>query len=127
VVTNKQREGLDLIPPRRGARGGKRVQRFSPHAGHHRPAHGGRLLYDFFAERSRGGSGEDREGGNERSQGPPFVRKGGLAGREALQLFEKLGEKLSSNRRGHLQQGAKTLDALPHGDWVDFCLGPHAP
>jgi len=47
---------------------------------------------------------------------------------EALQLFDKLGEKFKIEIVEDIfNKGAKTLTLYSHGDWVDFCLGPHAP
>jgi threonyl-tRNA synthetase len=46
----------------------------------------------------------------------------------ALGLFEKLGEKYKVEIvRDIAAKGAKTLTLYRHGDWVDFCLGPHGP
>src|SRR3954463_1991192 len=57
----------------------------------------------------------------------PFVRKE-VSREEALQLFEKLGEKFKIEIVEDIfNKGAKTLTLYSHGDWVDFCLGPHAP
>jgi len=57
----------------------------------------------------------------------PFVRKE-VTREEALQLFEKLGEKFKIEIVEDIfNKGAKTLTLYSHGDWVDFCLGPHAP
>jgi threonyl-tRNA synthetase len=47
---------------------------------------------------------------------------------EAIALFEKLGEKYKVEIvRDIAAKGAKTLTLYTHGDWVDFCLGPHGP
>jgi len=57
----------------------------------------------------------------------PFVRKE-VSREEALQLFDKLGEKFKMEIVEDIfAKGAKTLTLYSHGDWVDFCLGPHAP
>jgi threonyl-tRNA synthetase len=47
---------------------------------------------------------------------------------EALALFEKKGEKFKLEIiHDIVAKGAKTLTLYTHGDWVDFCLGPHGP
>ena len=47
---------------------------------------------------------------------------------DALALFEKLGEKYKVEIvRDIAARGAKTLTLYKHGDWIDFCLGPHGP
>jgi len=57
----------------------------------------------------------------------PFVRKE-VSKEEALALFEKLGETFKVEIVNDIfAKGAKTLTLYSHGDWVDFCLGPHAP
>jgi len=46
----------------------------------------------------------------------------------ALALFGKLGEKFKLEIIEDIfAKGAKTLSLYSHGDWVDFCLGPHGP
>src|SRR5690606_19664310 len=45
-----------------------------------------------------------------------------------LALFEGMGETFKVEIvRDIAARGAKTLTLYRHGDWVDFCLGPHAP
>ena len=57
----------------------------------------------------------------------PFVRKE-VSRDEALALFGKLGEKFKLEIIEDIfAKGAKTLTLYSHGDWVDFCLGPHGP
>ncbi len=57
----------------------------------------------------------------------PFVRRE-VSREEALELFSKLGEKFKLEIVEDIfARGAKTLSLYSHGDWVDFCLGPHAP
>jgi threonyl-tRNA synthetase len=47
---------------------------------------------------------------------------------DAIALFEKKGEKYKVEIVNDIAaKGAKTLTLYHHGDWVDFCLGPHAP
>ncbi|MBV8762703.1 MAG: threonine--tRNA ligase [Deltaproteobacteria bacterium] len=57
----------------------------------------------------------------------PFVRKE-VSKDEALALFGKLGETFKLEIVEDIfKRGAKTLSLYSHGDWVDFCLGPHGP
>src|SRR5262249_59874879 len=57
----------------------------------------------------------------------PFVRKE-VSKDEALALFTRLGEKFKLEIVEDIfAKGAKTLSLYEHGDWVDFCLGPHGP
>jgi len=57
----------------------------------------------------------------------PFVRDE-ISMDEALALFERLGEKYKVEIvKDIAARGAKTLTLYRHGDWVDFCLGPHGP
>src|SRR5512138_3830355 len=57
----------------------------------------------------------------------PFVRSE-VSEDEALAIFEKLGEKYKVEIiHDIVAKGAKTLTLHRHGDWVDFCLGPHGP
>jgi threonyl-tRNA synthetase len=57
----------------------------------------------------------------------PFVRRE-VSKAEALELFGKLGEKFKLEIIEDIfAKGAKTLSLYSHGEWVDFCLGPHGP
>jgi threonyl-tRNA synthetase len=61
------------------------------------------------------------------AQDLPFVRKE-VAMDDAIKLFESKGENFKVEIvRDIAAKGAKTLTLYSHGDWVDFCLGPHAP
>lgn len=47
---------------------------------------------------------------------------------DAIALFQKMGEKFKVEIINDIvAKGAKTLTLYRHGDWVDFCLGPHSP
>ena len=60
--------------------------------------------------------------------GPPVRRARRSRSEEALALFDKLGEKFKLEIIEDIfAKGAKTLTLYKHGDWVDFCLGPHGP
>jgi threonyl-tRNA synthetase len=57
----------------------------------------------------------------------PFVRDE-IAMDEAIRLFEGMGEKYKVEIvKDIAAKGARTLTLYRHGDWVDFCLGPHGP
>ncbi len=57
----------------------------------------------------------------------PFVREE-VSMDAALGLFERMGEKYKVEIvKDIAAKGAKTLTLYRHGDWVDFCLGPHGP
>jgi threonyl-tRNA synthetase len=57
----------------------------------------------------------------------PFVRSQ-VSMDEALRLFEGLGERYKVEIvKDIAAKGARTLTLYRHGDWVDFCLGPHGP
>lgn len=57
----------------------------------------------------------------------PFVRTE-VSKQEALALFGKLGEKFKLEIIEDIfAKGATTLSLYSHGDWTDFCLGPHGP
>ncbi|MBS2022354.1 MAG: threonine--tRNA ligase [Deltaproteobacteria bacterium] len=57
----------------------------------------------------------------------PFVRKE-VSKEEALALFKGMGETFKVEIVEDIfAKGAKTLTLYSHGDWVDFCLGPHGP
>lgn len=57
----------------------------------------------------------------------PFVREE-VSPEAAIALFEGLGEKYKVEIvKDIVAKGARTLTLYRHGDWVDFCLGPHGP
>src|SRR5215468_3011511 len=131
VITSKQREGLDLIRHDAAHVMASVVQRLFPGTqvtiGPHTEDG---FYYDFF--RKEPFTPEDLEkiekaANEEIRKDLPFVRKE-VSREEALQLFEKLGEKFKIEIVEDIfNKGAKTLTLYSHGDWVDFCLGPHAP
>ncbi len=131
VVTSKQPEALDLIRHDAAHVVASVVQRLFPGTqvtiGPHTEDG---FYYDFF--RKEPFTPEDLEkiekaANEEVRKDLPFVRKE-VSREEALQLFEKLGEKFKLEIVEDIfNKGAKTLTLYSHGDWVDFCLGPHAP
>ncbi|MHB8878314.1 MAG: threonine--tRNA ligase [Myxococcaceae bacterium] len=57
----------------------------------------------------------------------PFKRTE-VSPEDATRLFEQKGEKFKLEIiQDIVAKGAKTLTLYTHGDWVDFCLGPHGP
>src|SRR5512141_1560398 len=57
----------------------------------------------------------------------PFVREE-VSMEAALELFAAKGEAFKVEIvKDIAAKGAKTLTLYKHGDWVDFCLGPHGP
>lgn len=57
----------------------------------------------------------------------PFIREE-VAASDAIALFEGKGEKFKVEIINDIVgRGASTLTLYRHGDWVDFCLGPHGP
>jgi threonyl-tRNA synthetase len=57
----------------------------------------------------------------------PFMRSE-VSSDDAVKLFEGKGEKFKVEIiHDIVAKGAKTLTLYQHGDWVDFCLGPHGP
>jgi threonyl-tRNA synthetase len=131
IFTSKQREGLDLIRHDAAHVVASVVQRLFPGTqvtiGPHTEDG---FYYDFF--RKEPFTPEDlakieAAANEELRKDLPFVRRE-VTREEALQLFEKLGEKFKIEIIEDIfQKGAKTLTLYSHGDWTDFCLGPHAP
>jgi threonyl-tRNA synthetase len=88
------------------------------------------FYYDFF--RDKPFTPEDLEAiekaaNEEVKKDLPFHRRE-VSKDEALALFGRLGEKFKLEIIEDIfAKGAKTLSLYEHGDWVDFCLGPHGP
>src|SRR5215510_13734175 len=131
IFTPKNFEGLDLVRHDAAHIVASVVQRLFPGTqvtiG---PTTEDGFYYDFFREQPF--TPEDlqrieKEANEEIRKDLPFVRKE-VSKEEALALFEKLGEKFKVEIVNDIfAKGAKTLTLYSHGDWVDFCLGPHAP
>jgi threonyl-tRNA synthetase len=131
VFTSKSKEGLDLIRHDAAHIVASVVQRLFPGTqvtiG---PSTEEGFYYDFFRETPF--TPEDlqrieKEANEEIKKDLPFVRRE-VSKDEALALFERLGEKFKTEIINDIfAKGAKTLTLYSHGDWVDFCLGPHAP
>src|SRR5438128_2143565 len=131
VITSKQREGLDLIRHDAAHVVASVVQRLFPGTqvtiG---PSTEDGFYYDFA--RDAPFTPDDLEAiekaaNEEIKKDLPFVRKE-VSKAEALALFGRLGEQFKLEIIEDIfAKGAKTLTLYSHGDWVDFCLGPHAP
>jgi len=131
IFTSKSPEGLDLIRHDAAHVVASAVQRLFPGTqvtiG---PATEDGFYYDFFREKPFTPEDLEKieaEANKELAQDLPFVRKE-ISMDEAIQLFEGKGEKFKVEIvKDIAARGAKTLTLYTHGDWVDFCLGPHAP
>jgi len=88
------------------------------------------FYYDFFRDKPFTPEDLDKieKAANEQIKADlPFHRKE-VSKEEALALFGRLGEKFKLEIVEDIfNRGAKTLSLYEHGDWVDFCLGPHSP
>ncbi|HYO52957.1 threonine--tRNA ligase [Archangium sp.] len=131
IFTSKSPEGLDLIRHDAAHVVASAVQRLFPGTqvtiG---PATEEGFYYDFFREKPF--TPEDlekieEEANKEIARNLPFVRTE-ISMDEAIKLFEEKGEKFKVEIvKDIAAKGARTLTLYTHGDWVDFCLGPHAP
>jgi len=88
------------------------------------------FYYDFFREKPF--TPEDLEKiealANEIVKADLPFRREEVAIESAIKLFEGKGEKFKIEIINDIvAKGAKTLTLYHHGDWVDFCLGPHGP
>lgn len=88
------------------------------------------FYYDFFREKPFTPEDLEKieaEANAELKKDLAFVRTE-ISMDEAVRLFEEKGEKFKVEIvKDIAAKGAKTLTLYSHGDWVDFCLGPHAP
>src|SRR5690349_19905542 len=131
IFTSKSPEGLDLIRHDAAHVVASAVQKLFPGTqvtiG---PATEERFYYDYF--RQKPFTPEELEkieaaANAELKQDAPFVRTE-ISMDDAIKLFEEKGEKFKVELvKDIVAKGAKTLTLYTHGDWVDFCLGPHAP
>ncbi|NNB85283.1 threonine--tRNA ligase [Corallococcus exiguus] len=131
IFTSKSPEGLDLIRHDAAHVVASAVQKLFPGTqvtiG---PSTEEGFYYDFFREKPF--TPEELEkieaaANAELKQDAPFVRTE-ISMEDAIKLFEEKGEKFKVEIvKDIAAKGAKTLTLYTHGDWVDFCLGPHAP
>ncbi len=88
------------------------------------------FYYDFYREKPFTPDELERieaEANAEIAKDLPFVRRE-VSHEEAERLFSSMGEKFKVEIiQDIVAKGAKTLSLYSHGDWVDFCLGPHGP
>jgi threonyl-tRNA synthetase len=88
------------------------------------------FYYDFYREKPF--TPEDLEkieaaANEEIAKDLPFVRKE-VSPAEAIALFKSKGETFKVEIINDIvAKGAQTLTLYSHGDWVDFCEGPHGP
>jgi threonyl-tRNA synthetase len=131
IFTPKSPEALDLIRHDAAHVVASSVQRLFPGTqvtiG---PATEEGFYYDFFREKPFTPEDLEKieaEANKELAQDLPFVRTE-ISMDEAIRLFEEKGEKFKVEIvKDIAAKGATTLTLYTHGDWVDFCLGPHAP
>jgi len=131
IFTNKTPEGLDLVRHDAAHIVASVVQELFPGTqvtiG---PTTEDGFYYDFA--RDKPFTPEDLEliekaANEEIKKDHPFVRQE-VTKDQALELFGKLGEKFKLEIIEDIfAKGATTLTLYSHGDWVDFCLGPHGP
>src|ERR1700694_154086 len=131
VVTSKQREGLDLIRHDAAHVVASVVQPLFPGTqvtiGPHTEEG---FYYDFF--RKEPFTPEDLEkiekaANEEISKDISFLSKE-VSRADAIHHFDNRSENVKIEIVHDIfSKGAKTLTLYSHGDWVDFCLGPHAP
>ncbi|HTR50264.1 MAG TPA: threonine--tRNA ligase [Kofleriaceae bacterium] len=131
IFTPKNHEGLDLVRHDAAHIVASVVQKLFPGTqvtiG---PTTDEGFYYDFYREKPF--TPEDLEAIEKASNEVikadlPFVREE-VSRDAALALFGKLGEKFKLEIIEDIfAKGAKTLSLYKHGDWVDFCLGPHGP
>jgi threonyl-tRNA synthetase len=131
IFTSKSPEGLDLIRHDAAHVVASAVQRLFPGTqvtiG---PATEDGFYYDFFREKPFTPEDLEKieaEANKEIASNLPFVRTE-ISMDEAIKLFEEKGEKFKVEIvKDIAAKGAQTLTLYTHGEWVDFCLGPHAP
>jgi threonyl-tRNA synthetase len=131
IFTNKSPEALEVIRHDAAHVVASAVQRLFPGTqvtlG---PAIEDGFYYDFYREQAFTPEDLQRiedEANRELAQNLPFVRTE-VSAEDAIKLFESKGEKFKVEIiHDIVARGAKTLTLYSHGDWVDFCLGPHSP
>jgi threonyl-tRNA synthetase len=131
IFTSKDAEALELIRHDAAHVMASVVQRLFPGTqvtiG---PATEEGFYYDFFREKPFTPEDLERieaECNKEVTKDLPFVRTE-ISMEQAISLFESKGESFKVEIvKDIAAKGAKTLTLYTHGDWVDFCLGPHAP
>ncbi|HEY1904831.1 MAG TPA: threonine--tRNA ligase [Myxococcaceae bacterium] len=131
VLTSKTAEALDTIRHDAAHVVAGAVQKLFPGTqvtiG---PTIEGGFYYDFFRDKPftpEELTQIEEEANKEIAKNLPFVREEVSVG-DAIKLFESKGEKFKVEIiQDIVAKGARTLTLYRHGDWVDFCLGPHGP
>jgi len=131
VLTSKAAEALDTIRHDAAHVVASAVQKLFPGTqvtiG---PTIEGGFYYDFFRDKPFTPEELEQieaEANKEIAKNLPFVREE-VNVADAIKLFESKGEKFKVEIiEDIVAKGAKTLTLYRHGDWVDFCLGPHGP
>ena len=131
IFTSKNKEGLELIRHDAAHLVASVVQRLFPGTqvtiG---PSTEEGFYYDFFREipfTPEDLAAIEKASNEQIGKDEPFVRKE-VSKEDAIELFAGLGEKFKVEIIEDIfAKGATTLTLYSHGDWVDFCLGPHAP
>lgn len=131
VFTHKSPEGVDLLRHDAAHVVASVVQRLFPGTqvtiG---PTIEDGFYYDFHREQPFTPEDLERieaEANAEIRKDHPFVREE-VSPEEAKKLFSELGETFKVEIvEDIVARGATTLTLYRHGDWVDFCLGPHGP
>src|SRR5262245_53889762 len=129
IFTPKNPEGLDLVRHDAAHVVASVVQRLFPGTqvtiG---PTIEDGFYYDFYREKPFTPDELERieaEANAEIAKDLSFVRRE-VSPAEAERLFSSIGEKFKVEIiQDIVAKGAKTLSLYSHGDWVDFCLGPH--
>ena len=131
VITNKTRAGLDIARHSAAHVMASVVQELFPGTqvtiG---PTIDDGFYYDFF--RPEPFTPEDLErieqATNEALSKRLAFERSEIAAADAIELFRQKGERFKVEIvEDIVQKGAKTLTLYRHGDWVDFCRGPHVP
>ncbi|MBR2978991.1 MAG: threonine--tRNA ligase [Myxococcaceae bacterium] len=131
VVTQKTREGLDIARHSAAHVMASVVQKLFPGTqvtiG---PTIDDGFYYDFF--RAEPFTPEDLEriekATNEEIAKALTFERSEIDAAEAIALFKGKGESFKVEIVEDIAaKGAKTLTLYRHGDWVDFCRGPHVP
>ncbi len=131
VFTNKSPEGLDLIRHDAAHVVASVVQRlFLGTQVTIGPSIEDGFYYDFYKETPFTPDDLARietAANEEIKRDQAFVRRE-LSKDEAISFFQNKGEKFKVEIVEDIfAKGARTLTVYRHGDWTDFCLGPHAP
>ncbi|MDR0965601.1 MAG: threonine--tRNA ligase [Myxococcales bacterium] len=131
VVTNKTQQGLELARHSAAHVMASVVQKLFPGTqvtiG---PTVEDGFYYDFFRPEPFTPEDLDRieKAVNEELAHKIAFERSEIDAEKAIEMFEAKGEKFKVEIvEDIVAKGAKTLTLYRHGDWVDFCRGPHVP